>query len=80
MSHVIMFLASLVCELLGAGYTVALTRGNKGVAILCTLLMPIFTYGVLLQVIDDHQLIPASILGEVVATVVILQVTSRRNK
>ena len=78
MEYIAVFLGAFVAELCAAGYTIALTRGKVGVAVFCTALLTLLSTGVLLGIVDNHNLIAPSVTGEVVGTVIAMRIAGKR--
>ncbi len=63
-----MFVLALVVEISGAGYTIAVARGNVKWAIIFSALSAVLGAGILFNVVTDPHLIPASVAGEIAGT------------
>ncbi len=64
------FAFAFVVELAAAGYTLALTSGNVGAAIACSVMVASLSKVCVLSYVSNHRLIISDIAGEVLGTFV----------
>ncbi len=74
----VMFLLALVVEVCGAGYTIAVSKGNMKWALIFSAAYAIVGAGVLFNVVKNPMTLPASVVGEIMGTFCTLTVVKRR--
>ena len=73
-----MFALSLVAELFGALYTIAVARGKLKWAIFASLICSILSVTWLAGMVYNPQTFPAVITGETIGTIVAMKLTMKR--
>ncbi len=74
----VMFLLALVVEICGAGYTIAVSKGNMKWALVFSAAYAIMSAGVLFNVVRNPMTLPATAIGEIMGTFCTLTVVKRK--
>lgn len=75
-----MFALSLMLELSGACYTLALTRGRKKTTIALSGINAIFSWAAMLGIVYDVRMFPAAIAGIMAGTTIAISIAQKNMK